>query len=252
MVDTGWHPVGGCATIPSCIPKRYSLGGVNNTGIARRVVTPAKGFKKVSAPRISSRKFAVLANCDEKQVRRAIAAGKLKPGADGLLDPDLVDSGWRRPIRSSKPGADTLKVSAPSVRTLSAPRQRPDVELNAPFDVADHSSEAAEKILSEHGAKNDLVEAIRLKENYNALLKQLEYEQKSCALVDFEVAQAVFFEEFRAQRDAWLNWPIRIAPLLAADLGLEADKVTEVLTAHVHKHISSLGEPEANFGGREG
>lgn len=206
----------------------------------------------MSAPRVSSRKFAVLANCDEKQVRRAIAAGKLKPDADGLLDPDLVDAGWRRPIRSSKPGADTLKVSAPSVRTVSAPKHLSEFTLPESFSVVGSPSETAEKILREQGSNNNLVEAIRLKENYNALLKQLEYEQKSGSLVDFEIAQAVFFEEFRAQRDAWLNWPIRIAPLLAADLGLEADKVTEVLTAHVHKHISSLGEPEANFGGREG
>lgn len=61
-------------------------------------------------------------------------------------------------------------------------------------------------------------------------------------------ANDALFEEFRAQRDAWLNWPARVGPLIAAELGVEAaDKVTAVLTAHVHKQISNLGEPEANF-----
>nr|DAH73657.1 MAG TPA: Protein of unknown function (DUF1441) [Caudoviricetes sp.] len=95
-------------------------------------------------------------------------------------------------------------------------------------------------------------EALEKKETYLALLRQLEYEQKSGALVEFDTAQAILFEEFRAQRDAWLNWPTRVGPLLAADLGLEADKVTEALTAHVHKQITDLGEPEANFTEREG
>lgn len=201
----------------------------------------------MSAPFVTNREFAKLANCDEKQVRRAIAAGKLKPDAAGLLDPALVNGGWRRPIRSSKPtadSADTSIVSAPSVRTVESVRS--DV-----VDPGDTPTQAAAKLVVALGAKHDLSEAIRIKENFNALLKQLEFELKSGSVVDFAVAQAVFFEEFRAQRDAWLNWPIRIGPLLAADLGLEADKVTEVLTAHVHKQISSLGQPEPNFAERE-
>lgn len=66
-------------------------------------------------------KFAELAGCDEKQVRRALTAGKLKTGADGKISVDQLNSPWHRPIRSSKSGADTSKVSAqvsaPSVRT---------------------------------------------------------------------------------------------------------------------------------------
>lgn len=91
-------------------------------------------------------------------------------------------------------------------------------------------------------------EAKRIKEVYLALLNRLEYEQKSGALVELAVAQAVLFEASRGQRDAWLNWPAKIGPLLAAELGLEeADRVTEALTAHVHKQISDLGEPAADF-----
>jgi hypothetical protein len=208
----------------------------------------------VSAPRVSNREFADLAGCDEKQVRRAIAAGKLVPHSDGTLDPALVNSGWRRPIRSSKVAADSAdtsqvsaQVSAASVRTVCTKGGTPAPDI----DPSDTPAQAATKLVTAFGAEHNLTEAIRLKENFNALLKQLEYEQKSGQLVDFETAQAVFFETFRAQRDTWLNWPIRIGPLLAADLGLEADKVTEVLTAHVHKQISSLGEPEANFSERQ-
>lgn len=34
---------------------------------------------------------------------------------------------------------------------------------------------------------------------------------------------------------------------MAADLDIQADRMTEVLIEHVHKHISILGEPEFNL-----
>lgn len=200
----------------------------------------------MSAPHVTQREFAKLAGCDEKQVRRAIASGKLKPDADGRLDPALVSSGWRRPIRSSKAvadSADTSKVSAKTVRTESV--RAPVVDEN------DSPTEAAAKLVMAMGATNDLAEAIRIKENFNALLKQLEYEQKSGSLVDLSVARTVLFDCARAARDSWMNWPMRVGPKIAADLGLEADRVTEVLIEHVHRQIADLGEPDAHFDGSQ-
>jgi len=57
----------------------------------------------------------------------------------------------------------------------------------------------------------------------------------------------VLFEGARAQRDAWLNWPARVGAMIAADLGLDADRVTAILTTHVHKHLEQLGDPDVHF-----
>lgn len=120
--------------------------------------------------------------------------------------------------------------------------------LPAPELADDESAEeAAERYIDAHGAPWDREEARRIKENYLALLNQLEYEEKSGKLVDLAVAESVLFDQARAARDAWMNWPARMGPLLAADFGLEADRVTEALTAYVHKHIADLGEPNADF-----
>lgn len=198
----------------------------------------------MSAPSVTQREFAQIADCDEKQVRRAIKSGKLKLDAAGGLDPALANSGWRRPIRSSKAVADKSKVSA----QVSAESVRTD-EI---FHDDDSPAQAAAKIIVALGAEHALAEAIRLKENYNALLKQLEYEQKAGSLVDLETAQQVFFEVFRAQRDTWLNWPTKCGPEIAADLGLEADKVTEILTTYVHRQITQLGQPDPSFAEHQG
>mgnify|MGYP006951083656 CR=1 FL=1 len=73
----------------SRVPPGTSL----HAGAKTREFPPAIGNKKVSAlsaPRVSKREFAAMAGCDEKQVRRAVAAGKLKPDAAARPDVSLV------------------------------------------------------------------------------------------------------------------------------------------------------------------
>lgn len=108
-------------------------------------------------------------------------------------------------------------------------------------------SEAADRIMNTIGANMSMDEARRVKENYLALLNQLEYQKKSGELVEMQLAQKVLFDEFRSQRDAWLNFPSRVGAMLASDLSLPADKVTEVLTKYVHEQISTLGDPQYEF-----
>jgi hypothetical protein len=211
----------------------------------------------MSAPskKLSAREFAKLEGCDEKQVRRALEKGKLVKDVDGLLDAKQIGNGWRKPNRRSfgvapQQRVDNADKSKPS-RTKK--RVQPSGEDHAPtaVDVAvplegETAEQAAERIATTRAPFN-FMEALRVKENYLALLKKLEFQQKEGSLVALEVAERVLFEGARADRDAWLNWPARVGPLIAADLGLEADRVTEILTEHVHKHVSQRGEPEPDF-----
>lgn len=191
---------------------------------------------------LSIREFARREGCSDTLVRRAITQGRLKAKKDGTLDPALIGSPWRQA------NATASKPDAKPARPASSRRQAGSQGSAESTPDGDDSLEAeASRLLSEDEGV-DYAEALRRKENWLALLRQLEYEQKSGALVELAVAQAVLFEASRGQRDAWLNWPAKIGPLLAAELGLEeADRVTEALTAHVHKQISELGEPAADF-----
>ncbi|MHB9022315.1 MAG: hypothetical protein ACYC3A_10865 [Halothiobacillus sp.] len=54
--------------------------------------------------------------------------------------------------------------------------------------------------------------------------------------------QPQLFDEFRALRDSWLNWPSRVGAMMAADLGMEPEPVIEVLTNYVYKHLDEIGE----------
>lgn len=186
---------------------------------------------------VSIREFARREECSDTLVRRAIKAGRLQAFDDGTLDPDLVGTGWRAtaPSRANT----TVQTANTQVCTEGFAGSQPD-------DGDDETLEARAGRLIAAGEvpTHDYAEALRRKENYLALLKQLEYEQKSGALVPLEDAETILFDQARAQRDAWLNWPTRVGPLIAAELGLEADRVTGVLTEYVHKHIGQLGQPE--------
>ncbi|AUB74876.1 hypothetical protein B195_008575 [Pseudomonas sp. Lz4W] len=188
---------------------------------------------------ISIREFARRESVSDTLVRKALKLNRLAALEDGSLNPLLVGSNWREGNAKSANRAN--QNANPVVRT-SAKGSHAANPL--PVDGETLEEEAARLLESGGEASHDYAEALRRKENYLALLRQLEYENKSGSLVELEVAEKILFEQARASRDAWLNWPTRVGPLLAADLGLEADRVVGALTEYVHKHISQLGEPE--------
>lgn len=160
--------------------------------------------------------------------------------ADGTIDVSASNANLDR-YRNTSVVGNKSKVTG---NTKQVTTTAPDIEIKegeTPSQAADRVlASGAVSLLSIDGAKC-------LKENYLALLNRLEYEIKSGSVVDLELAQAILFECARAQRDSWLNWPAKVGPLLAADLDIEADKVTELLTEYVHAHIAELGMPESDF-----
>ncbi|MBU9379414.1 hypothetical protein [Burkholderia gladioli] len=177
--------------------------------------------------------FAELCGVSRQAVLNWKREGKLvMDGARVDVDPSLAQLGRVRR------GGSPVPLDAPDGAKV-------EVEIQ-PGESIDQAAERLASEIDVDGTSFD--EARRIKEVYLALLHRLDFEKKSGALVDLETASTVLFEEFRAQRDAWLNWPAKVGPLIASELGIDADKITAVLVAHVHKQITQLGEPEAQFG----
>jgi hypothetical protein len=66
-------------------------------------------------------------------------------------------------------------------------------------------------------------------------------------LVDRARATALMFRLAREERDGWVNWPARVAALIAAELGLEAHPVQKALETHVRAHLAELAEVRPEF-----
>jgi len=202
----------------------------------------------MSAPAnlVSIREFARLDGCSDKLVRKAIAEGKLTLTADKKLDAALAGSGWRRTNRRADQGADPAKKSAPKVRTSK--RSAPDAD-NADPDALDPAELDDEDFIAAvlEGRFVSTGRAEQIKENGLAAKNLLAARKEAGDVIDIEVAQAVLFEQARSFRDAWQNWPSRVAPLIAAKLNVAVEPVLEALNEHVHQQLDDLGEPEADF-----
>jgi hypothetical protein len=158
----------------------------------------------LSAAGISIREFAKRSGLDDKQVRRGIESGRLAKLSDGTLDPALVGTDWRKSVRPRAAKSPSVRAPVSAQRDVSAP------------PAADHESpsQAAERIIAQSGAPYDLLEAERIKENFLALLRQLEYDQKSGQVVSVtEVARAVG-QEYAKVRTRLLAIPAEQTPRL--------------------------------------
>ena len=175
--------------------------------------------------------YAQHSGVDRKTIGRWIKAGRFIVMDGDLIDVEASDAALKKNRDGKNPRASNAKKKkTPAVGD----------------DVGDEIEDTARKIILTEGADLTREEAARVRENYMALLAKLQYEKDSGQTIELVAAEEILFNAFRQQRDAWMNWPSRVAPLMAADLDVPADRMTEVLIEHVHKHISVLGEPEFN------
>ena len=66
-------------------------------------------------------------------------------------------------------------------------------------------------------------------------------------MIDRARATALVFRLAREERDAWINWPARVAALMAAELGVEAHPMQKILETHVRAQLAELAEVRPEF-----
>lgn len=91
------------------------------------------------------------------------------------------------------------------------------------------------------------VQARTAHEIAKAHLARLRLQERKVELVDRARATALVFRLAREERDAWANWPARVAALMAAELGVEAHAVQKLLETHVRVHLAELAEVRPDF-----
>jgi transcriptional regulator with XRE-family HTH domain len=179
---------------------------------------------------LTQTEFARRAGCTQSTVSNALRAGRLTLLPEGGIDPKLLKTRWRaKPEVSAKPAADSDATGA--ARKAGRPKAKAADAKAAKANAARAASFAAASLQKEQSL---------------AALRRLEYEQRAGVLITIETSRRVLFEQARGARDHWLNWPARVAPLLAADLGVEPVDALRVLTKLVHAHVSAMGEPDGS------
>jgi hypothetical protein len=185
---------------------------------------------------VSITEFAQRAGVSHTTVSTAVRAGRLTLLPEGGIDPKLLRTKWRagaKPKRAAAPPPKKSAAPEPELNADGTPKKKRGRPLQRPTDAPPTSA-------------SEFAAVTLQKERSLAGLRQLEYEQRAGVLITIETSRRVLFEQARGARDHWLNWPARVAPLLAADLGVEPADALRVLTKLVHAHVSAMGEPDGS------
>jgi hypothetical protein len=156
---------------------------------------------------LSIRAYARHRKVSHTAVRKALAAGRITAGPDGLIDPALADQQW----------ATSTNLSKPRNSVIGEPRKRraagaPPDPIGAPgLDDAAPPDSGATRLVSSYAASR------AAREGYLARLAKLEFEVKSGKLVDADEVRAQIFALGRRLRDAMIGMPDRLAPVLAGE-----------------------------------
>ena len=108
--------------------------------------------------------------------------------------------------------------------------------------VRDTLREHGEPVAAGSGQAMTFMQARTANEVLKAQERRLRLQQMKGELVDRAKAVAQVFRLAREERDAWVNWPARVAAIIAAELEVDAHKLHTVLERHVRDHLAELAE----------
>lgn len=143
---------------------------------------------------ISIREFARRAGCDDKVVRRKVKTKHIHLLKDGTIDPTYLDVDWR--------SGDRLPLSAQGQFADSS------------ADISGLQQAALGSVSADGEELWSKADAEKVKENYAARLKQLEFERESACVVTIDDATRHILNEFGIVRQRCRTIGAEIAPKL--------------------------------------
>jgi hypothetical protein len=186
----------------------------------------------------SNRGLARQLGVSETAVRRAEKAGRIRREADGSWDPARVKAGWAS--------------NTDQAQQRPAPSGGRTGEHRALKPVPEAALGAVRDTLREHGepvsaGSMTFMQARTANEVLKAQERRVRLQRMKGELVDRAKAVAQVFRLARDERDAWVNWPARVAAMIAAELEVDLHKLHTVLERHVREHLAELAEVRPNL-----
>jgi|SRR5690625_1492916 len=193
---------------------------------------------------VSRRKYAQMRGVSESAVRKAIASGRISVEANGTIDPAKADAQWDAQTDPAKQRGPHARRVADETKTAT---QRAAERKPVPKAAID----AVNSTLGESGTdptpgaavgEMSFLRARMANEVLKAQTARVRLDKMKGELVDRAKATSTVFDLARRERDAWLNWPPRVAANIAAELGVDAHALEQVLDKYLRKHLADLAE----------
>jgi hypothetical protein len=194
---------------------------------------------------LSRRQYVARRGVSETAVRKAIASGRIQAEPDGTIDPAKADAQWASqtdPAKQRGPHARQMAsaTAAGTARAGAATRPVPRAAIEA---VSDTLREAGSE--TDPGPANGEVSFLRARmanEVLKAQTAKVRLQKMKSELVDRSRATAAVFDLARRERDAWMNWPARVAANMASELDVDAHELEQVLTKYLRAHLAEMAE----------
>ena len=184
----------------------------------------------------SKRKLAEALGVSETPVRKALAAGRIARDPDGGFDIARVKRQWAGNTDAAQQ-RPTAKAGLRPVPAAALASVRETLRESGDPGGAEPIAAGGPSFLQARTA--------------NAVLKAQERKLRLARLkgelIDRARATAQVFTMARQERDAWVQWPPRVAADLAAELGLETHAVQTALEAAVKAQLAELSELKPRF-----
>ena len=192
---------------------------------------------------VSRRRYASMRGVSDMAVRKAIASGRISVEADGTIDPVKADAEWERQTDPSKQrgvhaqalGTRTAAGTTRAAATKPVPKAAIDA-VNATL------GDGGADVGSGSGGEVSFLRARMANEVLKAQTARVRLEKMKGELIDRARATNSVFDLARRERDAWLNWPPRVAANMAAELGVEAHALEQVLDRYLRAHLADMAE----------
>jgi len=193
---------------------------------------------------ISRRKFAALRGVSEAAVRAAIASGRITVESDNTIDPVKAMEQWDRqtdPAKQRGPHANAMRVETQAgTARASTAKPVPKAAIDAMSATLEESG--ADPTPNAPAGEVSFLRARMANEVLKAQTARVRLEKMKEELVDRAKATATVFDLARRERDAWLNWPPRVAANMAAEIGVDAHALEQALDKYLRAHLADMAE----------
>lgn len=154
-------------------------------------------------------------------VHKAVKAGRISL-IDGKIDPAVADIQWERNTRAR----------------ATPPKSTPPAAASGSASVATGSGAHAEP--APEAKVEDYWDARSRREKAEAAIAEMKEEEMRGTLIRADAVRSALAARISATRDALLQIPSRLAPVLAAESDME--RVTELLETELRQALAQLAE----------
>jgi hypothetical protein len=192
---------------------------------------------------MSRRAYARHRGVSETAVRKAINTNRISIEADGTIDAAKADAQWdaqtdparQRGVHSRELGNETAAATA-TAKANTGTKPVPQSAIDAVNDTLGDEGSVGD------GGQVSFLRARMANEVLKAQTAKVRLQKMKGELVDRAKATAAVFDLARRERDAWQNWPPRIAANMAAELGIDPHQMEAVLDKYLRQQLSELAE----------